>query len=76
MDCPPPPPPPCVDPMDPGTCQDPCVNDPMSCGCPATDPTCWPPPPDCDANGNCMPDGSMMPEHPPGDFGCTEPTAP
>lgn len=67
-DCPTPPPP-CMDPTDPNTCQDPCMGDPMQCGC---DPSgsagsCWPPPPPCDANGNCS---GMVPDHPPGDFGC------
>jgi hypothetical protein len=64
------PPPPCMDPTDPNTCQDPCMADPMQCGCdPSADPTmCWPPPPPCDASGNCG--SGMVPEHPPGDFGC------
>jgi hypothetical protein len=68
-DCPAPPPP-CMDPTDPNTCQDPCMGDPMQCGCdPSADPAmCWPPPPPCDASGNCGP--GMVPEHPPGDFGC------
>jgi hypothetical protein len=64
------PPPPCTDPTDPNTCQDPCMADPMQCGCdPSADPTmCWPPPPPCDASGNCG--SGLVPEHPPGDFGC------
>jgi hypothetical protein len=68
-DCPTPPPP-CMDPTDPNTCQDPCMGDPMQCGCdPSEDPSmCWPPPPPCDASGNCG--SGMMPDHPPGDFGC------
>ncbi len=73
--CPPPPPPPCSDPMDPNTCKDPCVEDPAQCGCSSTDPDCWPPPqpPEC-ANGTCDPDGGWMtPEHPPLDFGCSDP---
>ena len=68
-DCPAPPPP-CMDPTDPQTCQDPCMGDPMQCGC---DPSgsaasCWPPPPPCDAAGNCG--SGMVPDHPPGDLGC------
>lgn len=66
-DCPTPPPP-CTDPTDPQTCQDPCMGDPMQCGCdPSGTQPCWPPPPPCDASGNCM---GMVPDHPPGDFGC------
>ena len=73
--CPPPPPPPCADPTDPGTCQDPCMADPASCGCAMEDPNCWPPPkpPECDAAGMCDPGtGGMTPTYPPGDFGCQE----
>jgi hypothetical protein len=73
------PPPPCTDPMDPNTCKDPCVVDPLACGCGMTDPntptmdppddnTCWPPPEPC-MMGQC-PDEPWWPEHPPGDFGC------
>lgn len=66
-DCPLPPPP-CPDPMDPSSCQDPCMADPMQCGCdPSNGQMCWPPPPDCDAAGNCT---GMVPQHPPGNFGC------
>jgi hypothetical protein len=66
-DCPLPPPP-CPDPMDPSSCQDPCMGDPMQCGCdPSNGQMCWPPPPDCDAAGNCT---GMVPQHPPGNFGC------
>jgi hypothetical protein len=32
--------PPCMDPTDPNTCKDPCIDDPMTCGC--TTPDCWP----------------------------------
>ena len=75
------PPPPCDDPMDPQTCKDPCVLDPMFCGCGSagndgtmpTDPddgnTCWPQPDPC-TGANCMPGDTMTPEFPPGDFGC------
>ena len=61
----------CADPTDP-SCKDPCVIDPMSCGCPPGDPACWgEPPTPCDANGTCTwPDGTVTPEFPPGDFGC------
>jgi hypothetical protein len=71
--CPPPPPPPCSDPMDINTCQDPCMADPVQCGCAMGDPNCWPPPqpPECDANGMCGGNG-MSPQFPPGDFGCEE----
>ncbi|HET7499516.1 MAG TPA: hypothetical protein VFK02_00880 [Kofleriaceae bacterium] len=69
-----PPPPPCKDPSDPNTCKDKCAIDPVGCGCPFGDPGCWgdPYPPKCDANGNCSAEGALMPEHPPGDFGCQE----
>lgn len=62
----------CEDPMDPDTCKDPCVIDPMQCGCTSDEPNCWPPPepPVCDANGMCDPGGTMTPENVPGDFGC------
>ena len=60
--------------MDPNTCKDPCVIDPMQCGCKMEDPNCWPPPepPKCDPmNGEmCDPNGTMTPEKVPGDFGC------
>lgn len=73
-DCPTPPPP-CVDPTDTTSCQDPCMTDPSQCGCATngSDASCWPPPqpPQCDSSGNCGPDGSCMPAHPPHDFGCT-----
>ena len=74
------PPPPCIDPNDPSTCKDPCMIDPASCGCPGTNGQtddngngCWPPPapPQCDSSGKCDPDG-VVPQHPPGDFGCQE----
>jgi hypothetical protein len=40
----------------------------MQCGCdPSNGQMCWPPPPDCDAAGNCT---GMVPQHPPGNFGC------
>lgn len=78
--CPPPPPPPCADPMDPETCKDPCVADPVSCGCASTDPNCWPAPqpPECAPDGTmCDPTGGgMWPDHPPGDFGCGEEPVP
>jgi hypothetical protein len=63
----------CTDPMDPTTCQDPCVTDPMQCGCPPGDPNCWPPPepPTCMEGGTCDPgDDPMAPANAPGDFGC------
>lgn len=65
-------PPPCTDPNDPSTCKDPCMIDPMSCGCADGDPNCWPgpQPPPCDDKGACDPDGTMAPDHAPGDFGC------
>ncbi|NVB85593.1 MAG: hypothetical protein HOV81_44930 [Kofleriaceae bacterium] len=71
--CPPPPPPPCTDPMDITTCQDPCMADPVQCGCALGDPNCWPAPqpPECDADGMCSGNG-MSPQFPPGDFGCEE----
>ena len=65
-------PPACTDPNDPTTCKDPCMIDPMSCGCASDDPNCWPPP--CDPKSDPMcgdpSGGSMAPDHPPGDFGC------
>jgi hypothetical protein len=62
----------CEDPMDPDTCKDPCVIDPMNCGCSSNDPNCWPPPepPECMAGGTCDPGGTMTPSKVPGDFGC------
>jgi hypothetical protein len=79
------PPPPCEDPMDPNTCKDPCMVDPLSCGC-GTDPgmmlpdgttsndnTCWPPPEPCTMES--CPDDPWTPENPPGDFGCGGGTA-
>ncbi|HEY5951260.1 MAG TPA: hypothetical protein VIV40_37465 [Kofleriaceae bacterium] len=75
------PPPPCDDPTDPNTCKDPCMVDPVSCGCGMTDPgdvmadgttgdgnTCWPPPEPCTMES--CPDDPWSPENPPGDFGC------
>ena len=69
--------------MDPNTCKDPCMVDPLSCGC-GTDPgqmdptypdgttddgnTCWPPPEPCTMES--CPDDPMQPDFPPGDFGC------
>jgi hypothetical protein len=64
--------PPCPDPTDPKSCKDPCVEDPASCGCKLDEPNCWPEPPKCDPNDACKPDGSVVPDHPPGDFGCKE----
>jgi hypothetical protein len=63
--------------MDPTTCTNPCANDPAACGCAMEDQNCWPMPlpPECDAMGSmCEPGGpgGMTPEHPPGDFGCTD----
>jgi hypothetical protein len=62
----------CEDPMDPTTCKDPCVIDPMQCGCTMNEPNCWPPPepPTCDPNTMCDPGGTMTPTNVPGDFGC------
>jgi len=69
----------CEDPMDPETCKDPCVIDPMHCGCTSQDPNCWPPPepPTCmddgttpDMGGTCDPGGTLTPGNVPGDFGC------
>ena len=78
------PPPPCTDPSDPSTCKDPCMSDPQACAC--SFPTmcggsgsdtggsgsgsgsgtgCWPPP---------LPGCGMVPDHPPGDFGCKGPS--
>ena len=71
------PPPPCTDPTDPNTCKDPCVVDPVACGCAVPEPngttmpddnTCWPPPEPC--NMETCPDDPWWPEHPPTDFGC------
>ena len=61
----------CKDPMDPETCKDPCVIDPMQCGC--TEPNCWPPPqpPKCNAGDTmCDPGDTVTPTNVPGDFGC------
>ena len=66
---PPPPPPPCDDPMDPTTCEDPCMKDPMGCGCPPGDPNCWPEPMPCD-DMKCDPGDVMTAEHVPTGFGC------
>jgi hypothetical protein len=77
------PPPPCEDPMDPNTCKDPCMIDPVSCGCGmdptyptmpdgTTDNTCWPPPEPCTMES--CPDDPWQPEKPPGDFGCGDDT--
>ena len=62
----------CTDPMDPETCKDPCVIDPMQCGCPTMDPNCWPPPepPMCPPGAMCDPNGGMTPTNVPSDFGC------
>jgi hypothetical protein len=81
------PPPPCEDPMDPNTCKDPCMVDPLSCGC-GTDPgqmdpaypdgttadgnTCWPAPEPCTMES--CPDEPWQPDFPPGDFGCDDGT--
>jgi hypothetical protein len=73
------PPPPCPDPMDPNTCKDPCVDDPMACGCAISendgtmkDPndgnTCWPEPEQCTMKS--CPDDPMAPDNMPPDFGC------
>lgn len=64
----------CEDMTDPTTCKDPCVIDPMACGCNAGE-QCWPPPepPQCmDPGGNtmCDPAGTVAPTNVPGDFGC------
>jgi hypothetical protein len=75
-------PPPCADPNDPNSCQDPCMTDPLQCGCMdstngsavpvGTGPNaggCWPDPlPPC-SGANCAP-GGMAPANPPGNFGC------
>lgn len=73
------PPTPCEDPTDPNTCKDPCMVDPLSCGC-GTDPgdpngmtgddksSCWPPPEPCTMES--CPDKPWQPDYPPGDFGC------
>jgi hypothetical protein len=45
--------------------------DPVTCGCASGDPGCWGAPPPCGPSG-CAPDKSMVPEHPPLDFGCKE----
>lgn len=60
----------CEDPMDPETCKDPCVTDPMQCGC--TEPNCWPPPepPGCPPGEMCDPGDTVTPTNVPGDFGC------
>ncbi len=68
--------------MDPNTCKDPCMVDPLACGCGSdpgdpngmtypdgtTDNTCWPPPEPCTMES--CPDDPWQPENPPGDFGC------
>ena len=61
----------CEDPMDPNTCKDPCVIDPMQCGCNAGE-DCWPPPepPKCDPGTMCDPADTVSPTNVPGDFGC------
>jgi hypothetical protein len=66
----------CEDPMDPQTCKDPCVIDPMQCGCTSMDPNCWPPPepPKCTGMENdtmCDPGDGMAPTNVPTDFGCS-----
>lgn len=62
----------CMDPMDPETCKDPCVIDPMQCGCPVMEPNCWPPPepPMCQPGEMCDPNGGMTPTNVPSNFGC------
>lgn len=62
----------CEDPMDPSTCKDPCMIDPMQCGCTMNEPNCWPPPepPTCMPGGTCDPNDAMAPTKVPGDFGC------
>lgn len=72
--------PPCADPMDPTSCKDPCIEDPMACGC--TTPDCWPEPQPCYATMGganeptndqpmmCDPSDGMAPDNVPGDFGC------
>ncbi|MDQ3341688.1 MAG: hypothetical protein M4D80_41590 [Myxococcota bacterium] len=62
----------CEDPMDPQTCKDPCVIDPMQCGCTTMDPNCWPPPepPKCTGDTMCDPGDGMTPTNVPTDFGC------
>ena len=64
--------PPCDNPLDPASCLDPCMDDPMTCGCSSNDPGCWPVPGPCacDSSGMCEPGGAMMPDHLPVDFGC------
>jgi hypothetical protein len=64
--------PPCDNPMDPTTCKDPCLDDPMACGCPMDDPSCWPAPQPCDGTSGemCDPGDGMTPAHVPTDFGC------
>jgi hypothetical protein len=78
---PPPPPWPCKDPADPGcappcddptnpeSCQDPCWDDPMSCGCKPNDPYCWGEPPMCGPEG-CQPAHAVVVDRVPADFGC------
>ena len=65
--------------MDPNTCKDPCVVDPLACGCapdgssttmPGQDNTCWPPPEPC-TRENC-PEDPWWPQNPPTDFGCND----
>ena len=66
----------CEDPMDPQTCKDPCVIDPMQCGCTSMDPNCWPPPepPSCTGTDDtmCDPGDGMTPANVPTDFGCID----
>ena len=67
--------PPCANPMDPSTCNDPCIDNPAGCGCMLeADGTanCWPQPqPCCDGSGvSCDPADGMAPDNVPGDFGC------
>jgi hypothetical protein len=62
----------CMDPSDPETCKDPCVIDPMQCGCTMMEPNCWPPPepPMCQPGEMCDPNDGMTPANVPSDFGC------
>jgi hypothetical protein len=80
------PPPPCMDPMNPNTCQDPCMNDPSTCGCGAVmgsgsgsssggmpggmGGTCWPPPDPQCDSMGNCPCDAVFPQHAPTDFGC------
>jgi hypothetical protein len=63
----------CMDPSDPETCKDPCVIDPMQCGCTMMEPNCWPPPepPMCQPGEMCDPNDGMTPANVPSDFGCS-----